>query len=274
MDYNNQFQDNNNNTPNRFNEPREGGGGVKSILIGILSALVVLGLVGGGIWLYNSGKGTGSSSSSSSTALTTNSGSSKSAVVVVSSTQSNITSSIASSISSLVSSTSIGSNITLLTFNDSKLPGFSFVYDSTLWQKPIVAPFGAQSGPGIGGQEITIARLNDIQATLRIQKFTNTQNVGGPLRECYSDNQNLDIGGGWYRLQVLNQTDGPGLREFTDFAPTNAGVSTVGENNCANRAFYNGFGKNAGNFPTYNAKLTFIGDNKAIADDIIKSIKY
>jgi flagellar basal body-associated protein FliL len=282
MDYNNQFDTNN--TPNQFNEPKEGGNGIKSILIGIVSALTVLGLVGGGIWLYNSGKGTSASSSSSST--TTNSGSSKSASLVSSSVQSVIVSSAATITSSAqgasstgvssAASTSAASNITLLTFSDSQIPGLSFVYDSALWKKPEIADFGTLSGPGIGGKEVNL-RLNNSKegVTLTIQKFTNTQNVGGPLRSCYTDNQNLDIGGGWFRLQVLNQTDGPGQRTFSDFAPTNEGQD-VGSNNpsCPNKAFYRGFGSKTSSYPQYNALLYFTGDNRSIADDIVKSIKY
>jgi type II secretory pathway pseudopilin PulG len=198
MDYNNQFE--NNNTPNRFNEPRERGGGVKSILIGILSALVVLGLVGGGIWLYNSGKGTSTGSSSSSNSTTSTANSSKS-TTQVSSTTSTVVSSTNSSVSSLAVSSSITSTSSqgrtegnvLLTYSDSKIPGITFNYDRVSTNVETVVPtLGA-------GSYINITRPGTNQK-LFIEYGDYSGAGNGRATDCYDKDNTQDIGNGWLRV--------------------------------------------------------------------------
>jgi hypothetical protein len=210
MDYNNNFE--NNNTPDRFNEPKDGGNGIKSVLIGIVSALTVLGLVGGGIWLYNSGKG-GSAGSSSTNSTTSISNSSKSAVVVSSST-SIITSSIGSTVSSQaissITNSSTPSTITtnLTKFENSKFSGLTFEYDGTKWLAG--ANTGGQAGSEFiqvvtgGDKAISIYAKNDLSLEINYIKVKPSQIGGG--NPCLNPEQVLDIGNGWFRVRQETQS--------------------------------------------------------------------
>jgi hypothetical protein len=253
MDYNNDFE----NTPqdNRFGKPeRVSGNPVQYVLIGVVSAFTLFALIGGGFWLYNAGK-TGASASSS-----TSTNSSQVSTTSSTNTQSN---------GAVSSSSSVSSKAVLnKTFTDSVFTNFTFKYDDA-WT--VVAAPADNPTPTTKESKITLTHKNGSKVTATLH------NAGHGVRAyCLTPETQVDINNGWSRVRLDN-----GDRYFvktslissaTPFFSDPGTPCPAGTSNTVSTIFsINGTIESA---HTDGIKLELVGEDRAIADDIIRTLTY
>jgi hypothetical protein len=254
MDYDNDFET----TPqqNRFGKPTSSNS-LKPILIGVVSALSVFVLVGGGVWLYNKGKSSAAVSSSSTSTLSSSSATSVSQ------------NSTSSTVNSSSSSSSVSSKAVLnKTYTDSIFTNFTFKYDDS-WNVT-ASPADA---PVAGGKEsrIVLTHKNGSKVTATLH------NAGHGIRAyCLTADTQVDINNGWSRVRLDN-----GDRYFvktslissaTPFFSDPGTPCPAGTSNTVSTIFsINGTIESA---HTDGIKLELVGEDRAIADDIIRTLTY
>jgi hypothetical protein len=243
----------------------------KVILISVVGTLAVIGLLAGVFWWgQNNGKNTTSSSSSvASLSLSVGSSSASSA---------SSTSSVASS---SYASSSSASQSTIKTFSNAELGGFGFKYDSSIWGDPSIGCFyPSEVCVKELGKNITLSK-KDSQAQLTMRLASQSDYPYGPVQlVCYTTDETLDIGSNWMRTRDPNSATS---REFLRTTSTQSGTPPLAANrsNCDRTGIISyaareiSIGNIFKNAPTYlNVYLNFSGDNRGIADEIVKTITY
>ena len=238
----------------------------KVILYTVLATLVAIGLLGGIFWW---GQSIGKKSASSSSSV---------ASLSLNLPSSSVSSSASSSVTSSISSSSSQSPIK--TFSNTELGGFSFQYDSTIWGDPVVSCFyPSEVCVKEIGKNITLNK-KDNQAQLTLRLASKSDYPYGPVQlVCFTSDETLDVGG-WLRTRDPNSANS---REFVPSSSLTNGTPPLAanRNNCdrAGLVAYAPRETTVGNIfksaPTYlNIYLSFSGDNRASADNIVKTIKY
>lgn len=230
------------------------------IILTVLATLAVLALVFAAFWFGQSSARRTSSSSSQNV--------SSSVASVSSSSTSFSTSSSASS--SIATSSSSSASATLTTYADSNFTNFSLKYDAT-W----TLTTSNVSSDGVFVRKDVVLVKNGNGSRLTISLDNAGHGIGG---FCLSEDQIVDIGGDWSRVRV------DGVRYFNRTAsfdktppfvqPTIEGPACPSGTLATGSAYIDIPDTALTQAHIDGIKLELVGEDRAIADSIVKSINY